>query len=227
MKKAEKLFQLANLVRSKQPITAEKIAEELDVSVRTVYRYIDDISISGIPIYGTTGIGYKLDEQFELPPLNLTEIELEALILGVQMVCAWTSNSFSNSARSLSHKIEAVAPTQLKAGYQKSLHVPRTTEKIKEHKEWELVHSSINDSVALYIEYQALDSKYSRRVIYPIGLFFWGGNWTVGSWCTLREEYRDFRLDKITTIEERHKFNKTNSVTLSSYMASRNNSSLY
>lgn len=63
----------------KQPITADQIAGELGVSVRTVYRYIDDLSVSGIPIYGTAGVGYQLHEDFELPPLNLTEKEIDAL----------------------------------------------------------------------------------------------------------------------------------------------------
>ena len=66
MRKADRLFQLTNLIRARQPITAEKIAQELNVSIRTVYRYIDDLSVSGIPIYGTTGVGYQLDNDSKL-----------------------------------------------------------------------------------------------------------------------------------------------------------------
>ena len=105
MRKADKLFQLTNIVRAKQPITANEIAEELDVSVRTVYRYIDDLSVSGIPIYGTAGLGYQLTNQFELPPLNLTENELDALLIGVKMVSGWTGDDLSSSAKSLAAKI--------------------------------------------------------------------------------------------------------------------------
>jgi len=73
MRKADRLFQLTNLIRARQPVTAHQLAEELGVSVRSIYRYIDDLSVSGIPVYGIAGEGYRLYEGFELPPLNLTE----------------------------------------------------------------------------------------------------------------------------------------------------------
>ena len=113
MRKADRLFQLTNIVRARQPITAEELAQELEVSVRTVYRYIDDLSASGIPIFGMAGLGYQLHKQFELPPLNLTDNELDVLLLGVKMVSSWTSDELSESARSLENKIEAVLPNHL------------------------------------------------------------------------------------------------------------------
>ena len=221
MRKAEKLFQLTNLIRAKQPITADEISQELGVSIRTVYRYIDDLSVSGIPIYGTTGLGYKLDEQFELPPLNLTANELEALILGVKMVCGWTSESFSHSAQSLSSKIEAAIPLNLLEKHQASLHVPKVTDRIAVQKNWELAHLAIKEKVALLIEYQSLANVCSSRVIYPLGLFFWGGKWTVGSWCTLRSDYRDFRLDRIINIQQQGMYTQTKEINFTSYMASQ------
>ena len=86
MRKADRLFQLVNLIRVHQPVTAAFLAERLEVSVRTVYRYIDDISASGIPVYGEAGRGYTLSEGFELPPLTLSDDELEALTLSVDMM---------------------------------------------------------------------------------------------------------------------------------------------
>ena len=220
MRKAERLFQLTNFIRVKQPVTAKQISEELSISVRTVYRYIDDLSVSGIPVYGTTGIGYKLDEHFELPPLNLTESELEALMLGVDMVCRWTGDEFSRSAKSLSHKIEAALPTKLKNTHHRKLHVPMYLDSNKVKGMWETVHFSISENIALMIEYQDLNNEYSTRTIYPLGLFFWGGKWTVGSWCTLRENYRDFRLDRIIMIKNQDKYVQTKVINFNSYVAS-------
>ena len=220
MRKAERLFQLTNFIRVKQPVTAKQISEELSISVRTVYRYIDDLSVSGIPVYGTTGIGYKLDEHFELPPLNLTESELEALMLGVDMVCRWTGNEFSRSAKSLSHKIEAALPAKLQNENHPKLHVPSYPDTAKINDIWEIVHFSISEDISLMIEYQALNNEYSTRTIYPLGLFFWGGKWTVGSWCTLRENYRDFRLDRIINIKKQDKYDQTKIINFNSYVAS-------
>ncbi|VAW52488.1 hypothetical protein MNBD_GAMMA05-1092 [hydrothermal vent metagenome] len=220
MRKADKLFQLTNLVRARQPITADEISVELGVSVRTVYRYIDDLSVSGIPIYGTTGVGYQLDEQFELPPLNLTENEFDALMLGVKMVCGWTGDTLSASAKSLSVKIESVVPHILKEKHLNHTHVPDIMERSNERKTWEIVHASIKDKVALRLIYTSLANKQTTREVYPLGLFYWGGKWTVGCWCTLRSDYRDFRLDKIDSLKILMEFKETSNVNYESYVAS-------
>ena len=221
MRKADKLFQLTNLIRAKQPITAERIAEELEVSVRTVYRYIDDLSVSGIPIYGTTGIGYQLLDGFELPPLNLTEKELDALVLGVKMVSSWTGDTLSESASSLASKIEAVLPKQLRVGYSKTIYAPNLLDREKDKQAWELLYQAIKHSNPVAIDYQALDDKQTSRTIYPLGLFYWGGKWTVGCWCTLRAAFRTFRLDRIGSIKvETGKYPKDKTVNLEAYLAS-------
>jgi len=92
MRKADRLFHLTNLIRVKQPITADEIAEEMGVSVRTVYRYIDDLSVGGIPIYGIKGIGYQLHENYELLLHNHNKAEINASILAIMMVRTWQRN---------------------------------------------------------------------------------------------------------------------------------------
>ncbi len=107
MRKADRLFQLVNLIRIHQPISAERLASRIGVSVRSIYRYIDDLSFSGIPIYGTTGVGYALDADFEMPPLTLNRLELDALMLGMEMLSASADNDLSAAARMLLSKISA------------------------------------------------------------------------------------------------------------------------
>jgi len=221
MRKADKLFQLTNLIRSKQPITAERISEELGVSVRTVYRYIDDLSVSGIPIYGTTGIGYQLHDHFELPPLNLTEKELDTLILGVKMVSSWTGDTFSESANSLVNKIEAVLPEKLREEYTRTIYAPDLSGKEKDRNLWELMYKAIKNSISISINYKAQNGSKTSRVIYPLGLFYWGGKWTLGSWCTLRKDFRDFRLDRIDGENIKEKGTISNkSINLEAYLSS-------
>ena len=221
MRKADRLFQLTNIVRARQPITAEKLAQELEVSVRTVYRYIDDLSASGIPIYGTAGLGYQLHEQFELPPLNLTDNELDVLLLGVRMVSSWTSDKLSESARSLENKIEAVLPNHLTDEYKRAAYAPNILARDQDRNHWEAMHSAVKSLNQVFIEYSSLSGKFTSRVIYPLGLFYWGGKWTVGSWCTLRNSFRDFRLDKIVKMrvsDEKYQVGKT--INLDSYFIS-------
>jgi len=227
MRKADKLFQLTNIVRAKQPITANEIAEELDVSVRTVYRYIDDLSVSGIPIYGTAGLGYQLTNQFELPPLNLTENELDALLIGVKMVSGWTGDDLSSSAKSLAAKINAVVPSKLRNEHLPTAYIPSTLDRTDEKKRWDLIHLAIKNNMVLNIDYQTLEGECSSRTIYPLGLFYWGKAWTVGSWCTLRSGYRDFRLDRINSIEVQENFTQTSIINLNAYLSSIKGAGIY
>lgn len=111
MRKSDRLFQVVNLIRVHQPITADALAERIGVSARTIYRYIDDLSVSGIPLYGVAGVGYSLREGFELPPLTLTRTELDALMLGVEMLSTAAGTELATSARTLLSKITAALPS--------------------------------------------------------------------------------------------------------------------
>jgi len=228
MRKADKLFQLTNLLRAKQPITAEQIATELEVSVRTVYRYIDDLSVSGIPIYGTTGVGYQLHENFELPPLNLTEQELDALLLGVRMVSSWTGDELSNSANTLAKKIEAVLPNQLRDDYSDVVFAPDINHRKKDRKNWQALHQAIKNLKMVEIDYRALDGCYSSRLLYPLGLVYWGGKWTLAAWCTERRGYRNFRIDRILEMSiSTQQFEPTKKINLQAYLNEVNKDESY
>jgi len=201
MRKADKLFQLTNLIRAKQPITADAIALELNVSVRTVYRYIDDLSISGIPIYGTTGIGYQLHQDFELPPLNLTEKELEALLLGMKMVSAWSGTELAQSSATLATKVQSVLPKDLIDDYSDVVFTPDFIHSSDNKQKWQSIHHAIKSLNCIEIEYCSLDEVTTNRLIYPLGLVYWGNKWTLACWCTQRLDFRNFRIDRMTQLK--------------------------
>lgn len=200
MRKADRLFQLVNLIRTHQPITARQLAEQIGVSTRTIYRYIDDISISGIPVYGEPGVGYAMDENFELPPLTLNRDELAALTLGVEMLSRSTGDDLAAAAKTLLSKIEAALPSRTL----KPTHIPVQalanilTDQILKH--WNDLYQAIQQQQALKIVYLSLSEQLSERTIFPLGLFYWGEKWTVGTWCVLRNSYRDFRVDRIQNL---------------------------
>lgn len=221
MRKADRLFQLTNIIRARQPVTAEELAREMGLSVRTIYRYIDDLSASGIPVYGVAGVGYRLHEKFELPPLNLTDKELDALLLGVRMVSSWTSDELSAAARSLESKVWAVLPRRLVNEYERAAYAPDILAGGRDRAKWEAIHGALKNLNSVFIEYDSLNGELTTRTIYPLGLFYWGGKWTVGSWCTLREGFRDFRLDKIVNIRVNdEKYQKGKTINLDAYFES-------
>ncbi len=205
MHKSDRLFQLTNLLRLRQPVTAQDLAEELQVSVRTIYRYIDDLSASGVPVFGEPGVGYRLDKDFLLPPLNLSVDELDALLIGMKMVCGWTGSELPQAARSLLQKIEAVLPACRTNLNQELFHVPsmyfNDACKKKHARHWDKLRHAIKQQQVSCIEYCDEQQNQTRRRIYPLGLFYWGGKWTLGAWCTLRKDYRNFRTDRIQALD--------------------------
>ena len=199
MRKSDRLFQLTNILRTHQPITAKELADKLSVSIRTIYRYIDDLSVSGIPVYGEAGVGYRLADGFELPPLQLTKLEMEALVSGVQFIAAMTGKRLADPARSLLNKIEASADNEQRA--EQRVWFPYSKQESREYRVWSQIHDAIDAGQWIDIHYRAASDEITQRVVYPLGVFYWGGKWTVTSWCQLRNDYRDFRVDRIQSIK--------------------------
>jgi predicted DNA-binding transcriptional regulator YafY len=201
MRKADRLFQVVNLIRAHQPITAHKLAERLYVSSRTVYRYIDDLSLSGIPIYGEPGVGYSLHKDFELAPLSLNPKEITTLVLGLEMLTTSVGGKTKSIAQALISKIEASNPDVMKTPKEKRFFSMLSSPECGLPNTWWALTESINNSTPVKIDYCSLDGKYTQRVVFPLGMFYWGGKWTIGTWCTIRHAYRDFRVDRIRDVE--------------------------
>src|SRR5215510_9938380 len=115
MRRADRLFQIVQLLRSRRLTTAAYLAGELEVSTRTVYRDVEDLIASGVPIEGEAGVGYRMQNGFELRPMTFTVDELEALVFGARMVEAWADPDLSVAVRGAMKKIESVLPEPLQA----------------------------------------------------------------------------------------------------------------
>jgi predicted DNA-binding transcriptional regulator YafY len=198
MRRADRLFQIVQLLRTRRQMTAAELADRLEVSVRTVYRDVQDLSLSGIPIIAQTGEGYRLDKSYNLPPLTFGENELEALILGARMVQAWSDRQMATEATRALQRIESVLPEPLKAAFASTeLLVPAfhifsdVAEKLPP------LRQAIKRQTKMEIDYRRADGQTSLRTVWPLGLFFWGKVWTLVAWCELRDDYRQFRIDRI------------------------------
>lgn len=224
MRKSDRLFQLTNILRRHQPLTAKQLSEKLRVSERTIYRYVDDLSLAGIPIYGEAGVGYRLAKGFELPPLQLSSSELEALITGVSFTASLTGKDLAASAHSLLSKIEAALP-DVPASHDKlerTIRIPANQNLSMNSIKWNTIHSAINCKRWLEVGYHSLENKTSARTVFPLGLFYWGGKWTLGCWCNLRKDYRDLRLDRITNLNNSDSsFRLPSHVTLATYISAK------
>ncbi|MFG0319050.1 MAG: helix-turn-helix transcriptional regulator, partial [Planctomycetota bacterium JB042] len=124
MRRADRLFQIVQLLRGGRVLTAAAIAAELEVSPRTIYRDVADLIASGVPIEGEVGVGYCMARGFDLPPLMFDDEEIGALVLGARMVQAYGDDRMARRARSVLEKIELVVPERRKGSFERpELHV--------------------------------------------------------------------------------------------------------
>ena len=200
MKKAERLLQLLVLLRGKRTAsTARDLATKLQVSERTIYRDIQSLVMSGVDITGEAGVGYCLQAGSGIPPLMFNEEELEALMLGIRLVKGWGDDELGQAADTARDKIKAVLSDRVQ-----QVHEHKTTKFLvpDHHRHYRVKFSqtirlAIEQARVMQIHYQDESGKASTRNINPLGMMFWGANWTVVAWCQLRDDYRLFRLDRI------------------------------
>ncbi len=202
MRRADRLFQIVQLLRTQRWVTAADIAEDLGVSVRTVYRDIQDLSLCGTPIISETGKGYSLDKAYNLPPITFSESELESLILGARMVQAWSDMNLAADATRALQRIKSVIPDHLKEAFDSTeMMVPAFHVFSDIAENLPRLRQSIKTSQKVRLHYVREDQEPSERTIWPLGLFFWGKVWTLVAWCELRNNHRHFRVDRMTGIE--------------------------
>lgn len=203
MTKPERLLQIITILRSRRTaMTADELAERLQVSPRTIYRDIQSLELSGVSISGEAGVGYQLQAKSSIPPLMFTEQEIESLMLGIRLVNGWMDDELGAAADTALDKIKAALP-------EKMLHdlEHRTTKfvvpefyKHERAKFAKDIRAAIEARHPITLNYEDEKKRASQRTIYPLGLIYWGATWTLACWCTLRDDYRSFRLDRIQTI---------------------------
>ncbi|MDG2681756.1 YafY family protein, partial [Vibrio parahaemolyticus] len=171
------------------------------VSERTIYRDIQSLLSSGVPIQGEAGVGYLLQAGSHLPPLMFSEKEMMALELGMRMVRAWSDAELAEASHSASAKILSVLPDKLKQQVEDCpLIVPDYHTQSETAKRGQLLRHAIDHQFKVSLDYQDESGQVTERKIQPLGQFFWGKVWTLVAWCELRDDYRQFRLDRIQAL---------------------------
>ncbi|WP_419798177.1 MAG: helix-turn-helix transcriptional regulator [Terasakiella sp.] len=203
MKRTERLIKITTLLQGRRvAVTADYIAQECEVSVRTIYRDIQELMSSGVPISGEAGVGYILDAGYHLPPLSFDIEEIESLVLGMAMVCNWTDDRMGRSARSALDKIKNALPaTSLEKlhgtalfAFQSAIHVPWTVD-------FSALRLAIREKYKIKIDYEDEQKKASVRTIRPLAMIFLGPIWLLCGWCELRNDFRNFRIDRIQKLQ--------------------------
>jgi predicted DNA-binding transcriptional regulator YafY len=204
MRRADRLFQIVQLIRGRRLSTAAFLARRLEVSPRTIYRDVADLQHQGVPIEGEAGVGYRLGAGFELPPLMFTQDEAKSLVAAVRLAQAWLDPALARESEAALSKILSVLPASVRASAE-SLAVFAPLASMPQQSAQTLANLQLAREAAalrrkLQFSYRDAEGKPSERVVRPLGNFFWGNVWTLGAWCEHRQDFRSFRLDRMASL---------------------------
>jgi predicted DNA-binding transcriptional regulator YafY len=201
-------------------VTGQAMAEELEVSLRTLYRDIADLVTDGVPIRGEAGIGYVLGEGYDLPPLMFTADELEAVMLGLRWVAKRGDKDLSRAALDSVAKIGTVLPERLRPFlFDAGLLVPPSYTAFPDSVDVSEFRRAIREQRKAAISYRDENAAQTERTIWPIAIAYFDAQRLIVSWCELRQDFRSFRTDRMLKAEVlRDKYPERRKVLLKRWM---------
>jgi predicted DNA-binding transcriptional regulator YafY len=203
MSRTERLLDLIQLLRRhRAPVTGPALADELGISIRTLYRDIATLQAQGADIQGEPGLGYVLRPGFTLPPLMFSADEIEALVLGSRWVARRAEDPrLGDAAANALSKITAVLPSELRDSVDGSNLLVGGGEVIPAQVDLSAIRLAIREQKKLVIAYRNAGGTATERTIWPFAVGFFDRVRVVIGWCELRTDYRHFRLDRIERME--------------------------
>lgn len=216
LKKIDRITAILTQLQSKPIVRAQDLAEKFEVSIRTIYRDIKTLENAGIPIIGEAGNGYSLMDGYKLPPVMFTKDEVLSFITAEKLMQHFSHESLGAHYKTAMEKLRSVlkySDKKLLENIEKQIdiynHYPKTEDYIKNI--IPTILQSIAEKVQICIDYKTVDEKISTRTIEVVGVFFEFNYWYLIAYCTLRNDFRQFRVDRIL------KLNKTQNPFLQEY----------
>jgi predicted DNA-binding transcriptional regulator YafY len=202
MRRADRLFQIVQIIRGRRLTTAAHLAQRLEVSQRSVYRDVADLQAQGVPIEGEAGVGYRLGKGFDLPPLMFTTEEAQALVAAVRIAQSWLDPALAAASTDALGRVLSVLPSAERAAAESLLIIvppvglePGTQRMLQQLRE------AAQAKLLAHITYRDAADQPSERTVRPLGVFYWGAVWTLAAWCETRDDFRNFRVDRIETLD--------------------------
>ncbi|MDB5157803.1 MAG: hypothetical protein JWR50_2510 [Mucilaginibacter sp.] len=206
MNRIDRISAILIQLQSRRVVKAADIAERFNISLRTVYRDVKTLEEAGIPLIGEAGVGYSIMDGYRLPPVMFTKEEATAFLTAEKFVEKLTDASTSANYKSAMYKVRAILKTTEKdllesmddrIAVLKTVKVPETSN--NDH--IQTILNSIAQKKVLALNYFAQHSQeHTKRYVEPVGIFFMAGFWHLIGYCRLRNDYRDFRIDRIKNL---------------------------
>ena len=201
MRRADRLFQIVQFIRGRRLTTAALLAQRLEVSPRTVYRDVADLQAQGVPIEGEAGVGYRLGSGFDLPPLMFTVTEAQALVAAVRVAQIWLDPGLAAASTDALSRVLSVLPARARAAAESlPLLVPPVGLEPRTQQMLQILREAAQTRRLCTMDYADAQGQTTHRTVRPLGIFYWGKVWTLAAWCDTREDFRSFRVDRITQL---------------------------
>lgn len=209
MRRTERLFQIIQILRStRSPIAGRELASELEISIRTLYRDMAELVAQRVPVTGEAGMGYVLDDGYDMPPLMLTADELEAAALGAAWVAAEGDPSLARASRDLVSKLTQVIPAELRPIVLDASSKPIATQsKAPENFDSALLRQAIRSRYKVQMTYTDRSGRETDRIVWPLFIAFLDRLRYLVAWCETREDFRHFktgRVQELNVLKEKY-----------------------
>ncbi|ADQ17620.1 helix-turn-helix transcriptional regulator [Leadbetterella byssophila] len=205
IKRFNRLIALLTSLQTKRIIKAQDLAERFGVSLRTIYRDIRALEQAGVPILSEAGVGYSLMDGYRIPPVMFTREEAGSLVTAEKLMRSLSDKSLGNQFTSAVEKIRSVLKTYDKEWLDSldetiQVRVPKVMFNEEIEDSLQVVIHSIADRKSIIMKYKTFYGEESEREIEPVGIFHENNNWYILGFCLLRNDYRQFRTDRIIKI---------------------------
>jgi predicted DNA-binding transcriptional regulator YafY len=202
--RSQRLLELIQVLRQHRwPVSGQTLAEELGVSLRTIYRDIETLNELGASIEGEAGIGFVLRPGFVLPPLMFSDEEIEALVLGSRFLAQRADEPLARAARNAIAKIAAVLPDDLRESIAETGLLAGPAPSVEpQPTDLAPIRAAIRGERKLVLRYADRKGERTRRTVWPIALGYFEHVQVLAAWCELREDFRHFRTDRILALQQ-------------------------
>ncbi|WP_027420180.1 helix-turn-helix transcriptional regulator [Crocinitomix catalasitica] len=194
-------------LQSKKIVRAQELADRFNVSLRTIYRDIRTLESSGVPIVAEAGVGYSIMEGYRLPPIMFTKEEAGSFVAAEKLMQQYTDKSLGGHFESAMLKVKSTLRSREKEWIetlesQISVSPTQSLFNINISNALELFIQSIAEKRQVFFKYHALQQiKPNERYLEPIGIFYENNYWYIYGYCHLRNDYRQFRTDRVLEIK--------------------------
>ena len=201
MRRADRLFQIVQLIRGRRLTTAAWLADRLEISLRSVYRDVADLQRQGVPINGEAGVGYRLGKGFDLPPLMFSIDEAQALVAAVRVAQTWLDPKLAMGSQDALSRVMSVLPASARAAAESMVVIaPPVGLEPAVQQFLQQLREAAQRKQPCEMAYRDAGDAQSQRRVRPLGVFYWGKVWTLGAWCEARQDFRSFRVDRIESL---------------------------